>query len=119
MTTQITKDNWNLTKTKLKQKWPTLTNEDLQCTEGGHEAILGRIQQRTGQTRDAVEQAIEDCAPVGACASTTSSRTAAPFPATTPAGKPVATPENQEHWVATSSKLRQKWPALTNDDLKF
>jgi len=116
MTTQITKDNWNLTKAKLKQKWPALTDADLQCTEGGHEALVSRIEQRTSQDRDAIELAIKDCAPVGACAATTTSATTA---ATVPAAAPAAKPENPEHWAVTSGKLRQKWPALTDADLQF
>jgi uncharacterized protein YjbJ (UPF0337 family) len=119
ITTQMTKDNWNLTKNKLKQKWPALTDADLQCSEGGHDALVGRIEQRTHQDRDAIELAIKDCAPEGACATTTSAATAPTVRATAATDKPAAQPENQKHWVATSAKLKQKWPALTDDDLKF
>jgi uncharacterized protein YjbJ (UPF0337 family) len=43
----------------LKQKWATLTDDDLHYVEGRIEELYGRIQQRTGQTRAAVEQAIK------------------------------------------------------------
>lgn len=54
------KGDWNITKGKLKQKWATLTDDDLQYVEGQHDEMLGRIQKRTGETREAVEKAIKD-----------------------------------------------------------
>jgi uncharacterized protein YjbJ (UPF0337 family) len=54
------KGDWNITKGKLKQKWATLTDDDLQFVEGKHDEMLGRIQKRTGETREAVEKAIKD-----------------------------------------------------------
>jgi len=60
MTTLEIKGDWNITKGKLKQKWATLTDDDLQYAEGQAEELLGRIQKRTGQTREEVEKAIKD-----------------------------------------------------------
>ena len=40
--------DWHITKGKLKQKWASLTDDDLQYTEGKLEETLGRIQKRTG-----------------------------------------------------------------------
>lgn len=54
------KGDWNITKGKLKQKWATLTDDDLQYIEGKQEELLGRIQKRTGETREAVEKAFKD-----------------------------------------------------------
>ena len=54
------KGDWNITKGKLKQKWAKLTDDDLQYEEGRHEELLGRIQKRTGETREAVEKAIKE-----------------------------------------------------------
>ena len=57
------KGDWNITKGKLKQKWAKLTDDDLQFAAGKQEELLGRIQKRTGETREAVEKAIkESCA---------------------------------------------------------
>ncbi|HTL17821.1 MAG TPA: CsbD family protein [Patescibacteria group bacterium] len=53
------KGDWNITKGKLKQKWAKLT-DDLQCLEGKHDELLGRIQKRTGETREAVEKAVKE-----------------------------------------------------------
>ena len=54
------KGDWNLIKGKLKQKWAQLTDDDLQYLEGKQDELLGRIQKRTGESREAVETAIED-----------------------------------------------------------
>jgi uncharacterized protein YjbJ (UPF0337 family) len=55
MTTLEIKGDWNITKGKLKQKWASLTDSDLQYAEGKQDELLGRIQKRTGETREAVE----------------------------------------------------------------
>ncbi len=60
MNTLEIKGDWNTTKGKLKQKWAKLTDDDLQYVEGKQEELLGRIQKRTGETRDAVEKAVKD-----------------------------------------------------------
>jgi uncharacterized protein YjbJ (UPF0337 family) len=60
MTTLEIKGDWNITKGKLKQKWAALTDDDLQYAQGQAEELLGRIQKRTGETREAVEKAIKD-----------------------------------------------------------
>jgi uncharacterized protein YjbJ (UPF0337 family) len=54
---EITGD-WNIVKGKIKQRWATLTDEDLQFIEGQEEELIGRIQQRTGAAREVVEQAL-------------------------------------------------------------
>ena len=52
--------DWNITKGKLKQKWAQLTDDDLQFADGKHDELLGRIQKRTGETREAVEKVIKN-----------------------------------------------------------
>jgi uncharacterized protein YjbJ (UPF0337 family) len=54
------KGDWNITKGKLKQKWATLTDDDLQYAEGKHDELFGRIQKRTGETRAAIEKVLKD-----------------------------------------------------------
>ena len=41
MTTLEIKGDWNITKGRLKQKWGTLTADDLQYAEGKHDKLLG------------------------------------------------------------------------------
>ena len=60
MNTLEMKGDWNITKGKLKQKWAKLTDDDLQFAEGKHDELLGRIQKRTGETREAVEKVIKE-----------------------------------------------------------
>jgi uncharacterized protein YjbJ (UPF0337 family) len=60
MTTLEIKGDWNITKGKLKQKWAKLTDSDLQFAEGKQDELIGRIQKRTGETREAVEKAIKE-----------------------------------------------------------
>ena len=65
MTTLEIKGDWNITKGKLKQKWAKLTDSDLTFAEGKQEELLGRIQKRTGETREAVEKAIKESSTPG------------------------------------------------------
>lgn len=54
------KGEWNIIKGNLKQKWAKLTDDDLQFLEGKQDELLGRIQKRTGETRETVESAIKE-----------------------------------------------------------
>ena len=54
------KGNWNQAKGKLKQRWARLTDDDLSYQEGKEDELVGRIQKRTGETKEAVEKAVED-----------------------------------------------------------
>lgn len=60
MKTLEIKGNWNIVKGKLKQKWAKLTEDDLRFVEGKEQELVGRIQTRTGQTREQVEAALAD-----------------------------------------------------------
>jgi len=61
------KGDWNITKGKLKQKWAKLTDDDLQYADGKRDELLGRIQKRTGETREAVEKAIQESSSTSCC----------------------------------------------------
>ena len=67
MNTLEIKGDWNIVKGKLKQKWATLTDDDLQYVEGMQEELLGRIQKRTGETREAIEKAIKEASSSCCC----------------------------------------------------
>jgi uncharacterized protein YjbJ (UPF0337 family) len=60
MNTLEIKGDWNITKGKLKQKWAKLTDDDLQFLDGKKDELLGRIQKRTGESRETVEKAIKE-----------------------------------------------------------
>ncbi len=48
------KGKWNELKGKVKQAYADLTDDDLTYEEGKDDELLGRIQQKTGKTRDQV-----------------------------------------------------------------
>ena len=60
MNTLEIKGDWNMAKGKLKQKWAKLTDDDLQFAGGKYDELLGRMQKRTGETREAIEKAIKE-----------------------------------------------------------
>lgn len=54
------KGQWNVAKGTLKQKYANLTDDDLRYVDGKEDEMLGRIQQKTGATRDEIERLIDD-----------------------------------------------------------
>jgi uncharacterized protein YjbJ (UPF0337 family) len=61
------KGDWNIIKGKLTQKWANLTDDDLLYVDGKQDELVGRIQKRTGETREAVERAMKECDSEGCC----------------------------------------------------
>jgi len=47
---------WNQLRGRVKEKWGQLTDDDLQMQGGNLDQLVGRIQQRTGEGREAIEQ---------------------------------------------------------------
>lgn len=60
MTTLKMKGTWNETKGKLKQRYAQLTDNDLLFEEGKEDELLGRLQKRTGETKERIRQFIEE-----------------------------------------------------------
>lgn len=60
MTTLSLKGTWNQVKGKLKQKYAQLTDDDLMFEEGKEEELLGRIQKRTGDTKEKIRDFISN-----------------------------------------------------------
>lgn len=46
------KGNWNEVKGKLKQKYGDLTDDDLKYADGKEDELLGRLQKKTGKTKE-------------------------------------------------------------------
>ena len=65
MNTLQMKGNWNVVKGKLKQKFASLTDDDLRYVEGKEDELIGRIQKRTGKTKEQVEALVDDCSCCG------------------------------------------------------
>jgi uncharacterized protein YjbJ (UPF0337 family) len=53
------KGSWNEVKGKLKQKYGQLTDNDLAFSEGKEDELLGRLQQRLGKSKEAIQEEIE------------------------------------------------------------
>ncbi len=47
---------WNTLRGQVKHKWGQLTDDDLQIQGGNIDQLVGRIQQRTGEGREAIER---------------------------------------------------------------
>ena len=53
------KGNWNELKGKLKQKYANLADDDLTFAEGQTEELLGKLQKKTGKSRQELIKEIE------------------------------------------------------------
>ncbi len=90
MNTATIKSNWNITKGKLKQKYAQLTDDDLRYEEGKEQELLGRLQKKTGRTREEIESFLRtecDCD----FASGSPSSSARPWENSTPSSTPGRT----------------------------
>ncbi len=58
MNTKELKGNWNEQKGKLKQKFATLTDNDLLFEEGKKDEMLGRLQIKLGKTKEELHDLI-------------------------------------------------------------
>jgi len=47
--------HWNELKGEVKKRWAQVSEDDLKWTGGNIDQLVGRIQQRTGETRDVIE----------------------------------------------------------------
>jgi uncharacterized protein YjbJ (UPF0337 family) len=53
------KGNWNEQKGKLKQKFATLTDNDLLFLDGKKDEMLGKLQVKLGKTKEEMHKIIE------------------------------------------------------------
>ena len=58
-TTDKIKGNWNVIKGKLKEEYAELTDNDLVYEEGKEDQLLGRIQKKTGKTKEQIKTWID------------------------------------------------------------
>src|SRR5437763_3436513 len=59
---------WNKLRGQVKERWGQLTDDDLQIQGGNVDQLVGRIQQRTGESREAIERFLTDLTSRGASA---------------------------------------------------
>ena len=60
MNTTELKGTWEEQKGKLKQKFASLTDNDLMFTEGKKEEMYGRLQQKLCKSKDELRKIISD-----------------------------------------------------------
>lgn len=53
------KGNWNVIKGKLKQQYGDLTDDDLTYVEGQEDELLGRLQKKTGESKENLKKFID------------------------------------------------------------
>lgn len=53
------KGKWNQAKGEMKQKYAKLTDDDLKYAEGKSDELLGRLQEKTGKTKEELKKEIE------------------------------------------------------------
>jgi uncharacterized protein YjbJ (UPF0337 family) len=58
MNTTELKGNWNEQKAKLKQKYATLTDDDLMFAEGKKEEMLAKLQIKLGKSKEELHKII-------------------------------------------------------------
>jgi len=57
---QVLQGNWNELKGRIRSKWGQLTNDDLQQFDGNVDRLVGVIQRKTGEAREAIERYLND-----------------------------------------------------------
>ena len=58
MNTTESKGNWNEVKGKLKQKFATLTDDDLLFADGKKDEMVGRLQIKLGKSKEELHKLI-------------------------------------------------------------
>jgi len=51
---------WEQIRGKAKELWGWLTDDDLTRLEGNQERLIGLVQERTGEAREAIEKRLKD-----------------------------------------------------------
>jgi len=54
------KGRWNILKGKVKQQYADWTDDDLLYVEGKEDELFGRLQKKTGKTREEVQSWLSD-----------------------------------------------------------
>jgi len=59
---------WNQLKGEVKKRWGQLSDDDLKWSGGNIDQLVGRIQQRTGETRESIEKYLDQLTSQGSSA---------------------------------------------------
>ncbi len=67
--------SWNRVRGQIKEKWGVLTEDDIQIRNGNIDQLVGRIQQKTGEAREAIEKFLSEAADSGGSAISNAAQT--------------------------------------------
>jgi uncharacterized protein YjbJ (UPF0337 family) len=62
---QVLAGKWHEVSGKLKEKWGKLTDDDLRSFNGNVDQLVGRIQRKTGESREVIEEFLGEVAEEG------------------------------------------------------
>jgi uncharacterized protein YjbJ (UPF0337 family) len=60
MNQDVIQGQWQQLKGSLKAKWGKLTDDDLSRSQGDHQYLMGRLQERYGWQKDQAEREIRE-----------------------------------------------------------
>ena len=60
--------HWNQLKGEVMKRWENFSEDDLKWSGGNIDQLVGRIQQRTGETREAIEKCLDQLTSQGSSA---------------------------------------------------
>lgn len=52
----VLKGRWKELRGKIKEKWGDLTDDEFRVVDGKYDQLVGLIQRKTGETREAIEK---------------------------------------------------------------
>jgi len=102
--TQVLQGQWNQVRGQLKKKWGQLTEDDLKFTNGNIDQLVGRIQHKTGEAREAIESFLDEMTSQGASAVSQAAETVKNY-----AG--VATEQMRDGYNRISDQLGRRYEA--------
>ncbi|HEY8489648.1 MAG TPA: CsbD family protein [Dehalococcoidia bacterium] len=50
---------WNQVKGKIREAWGNLTDDELEQTKGNRDQLIGKIQEKTGESREKIEERLK------------------------------------------------------------
>jgi len=77
--TQVLQGQWNQVRGQLKKKWGQLTEDDLRFSNGNIDQLIGRIQHKTGEAREAIERVLDELTSQGASALSSAAESAGQY----------------------------------------
>jgi uncharacterized protein YjbJ (UPF0337 family) len=60
MNWDIIEGKWDQFKAAVRQQWGNMTDDDLEQAKGQRDKLVGRIQERYGETKDKVSKRIDE-----------------------------------------------------------